>query len=142
MATIDTGRELGVAVPLMGAELGSHVTQCARAEAYLSTKWHLDQSSRFATIDMGAKAPLHDRLGLRPSTGAFWKRPLHRPRCPRGKSLCRLCQFQYIGNALDVSLLLHDTCFDVWAKPFIMTHNRRPSSRARMRLASFCISAI
>ena len=57
MATIDTGRELGggAAVPLMGAELGSHVTQCAWSEAYLSTKWHLDPFSRFATTDMGKK---------------------------------------------------------------------------------------
>jgi len=55
MATIDMGRELGAVVPLMRAELGSHVTQCAWAEAYLSTKWHLDPSSRFATIDMGQK---------------------------------------------------------------------------------------
>jgi len=27
----------------------------ARAEAYLHTKWHLDPSSRLATIDMGLK---------------------------------------------------------------------------------------
>jgi len=42
-------------VPIMAAELGSHVTQCAWAEAHLSTKYNLDPSSRFATTDMGQK---------------------------------------------------------------------------------------
>jgi len=28
-----------------------HLTQCGRAEAYLNTKWHLDLSSRLATIN-------------------------------------------------------------------------------------------
>jgi len=41
--------KIGGCVSLMGAELGSHVTQCAWAEAYLHTKWHIDPSSRFAT---------------------------------------------------------------------------------------------
>jgi len=55
LATIDTGRELGADVPLMGAELGSRVTQCVWDEAYLHIKWHLDPSSRLTTIDMSQK---------------------------------------------------------------------------------------
>ena len=41
LATIDMGRKLR-AVPLLGGELGPHVTQCGWAEAYVRTKWHLD----------------------------------------------------------------------------------------------------
>jgi len=37
-------------VPLWGGELGPHVTQCGRAEAYLHAKFHLDPSNRLATI--------------------------------------------------------------------------------------------
>ena len=40
---------------LGGLELGPHLTQCRWAEAYLRTKWHLDPSSRLATIGMGRK---------------------------------------------------------------------------------------
>jgi len=36
-------------------ELGPHLTQRRWAEAYLCTKWHLDPSSRLATIDMNRK---------------------------------------------------------------------------------------
>jgi len=44
------------AVPLRERELMSpHLTQCRLAEAYLPTKWHLDPSSRLATIDIGRK---------------------------------------------------------------------------------------
>jgi len=38
------------AVPLWEEELGFHLTQCGQAEAYIPTKWHLDPSSRLATI--------------------------------------------------------------------------------------------
>jgi len=34
---------------------GSYVLNVAWAEVYLRTKWHLDPSSRLATIDMGRK---------------------------------------------------------------------------------------
>jgi len=45
---------MGGAVPLdRGA--GSPSNSVAGAEAYLRTKWHLDPSSRLATIDMGRK---------------------------------------------------------------------------------------
>jgi len=43
--------------PILG-ELDTHLAQLhnvAWAEAYLHTKWHLDPSSRLATIDMGRK---------------------------------------------------------------------------------------
>jgi len=48
LPTIDMGRKLG-AVPIWG-ELGPHLTQCGRAEAYLHAKFHLDPSNRLATI--------------------------------------------------------------------------------------------
>jgi len=34
-----------------GGLLGPRLTQCGLAEAYISTKWHIDPSSRFATTD-------------------------------------------------------------------------------------------
>jgi len=54
LATIDTGRELGVCAPLAEEELGPHLTQCGQDgdETYLPTKWHFDPSSRLATTDM------------------------------------------------------------------------------------------
>ena len=55
LVTIETWAENWGAVPLLGGELGPYLTQCAWAEAYLRTKWHLDPSSRFATTDMGLK---------------------------------------------------------------------------------------
>jgi len=54
----------GGRAPFRRGELGPHLTQRRWAEAYLRTKWHLDPSSRLATIDMGRK------FGLRP----FWGR--------------------------------------------------------------------
>jgi len=54
LAAIDMGRKVGgAAVPLSGGELGHHLTQCAMGLGFLRTKWHLDPSSRLATIDMG-----------------------------------------------------------------------------------------
>jgi len=45
-----------VVVPSFGeGELGTNLAQWAWAEAYLHTKWHLDQCRRLATIDMGRK---------------------------------------------------------------------------------------
>ena len=41
--------------PFGGGRVSPHLTQCDWAEAYLRTKWHLDPSSRLATIDMGQK---------------------------------------------------------------------------------------
>ena len=35
--------------------MGPHLTQSRLGEAYLHTKWHLDASSRLATIEMGRK---------------------------------------------------------------------------------------
>jgi len=40
-------------MPLSVVELGSLLTYVAWAEAYLRTKWHLDQSNRLATTYMG-----------------------------------------------------------------------------------------
>ena len=47
LATIDMGRKVGAAVPL---SVGSWVSIFIWAEAYLRTKWHLDPSSRLATM--------------------------------------------------------------------------------------------
>ena len=47
------GRKMGGCAPFLRGELGPHLAQCGRAEAYLHTKWHLDASSRLATIEMG-----------------------------------------------------------------------------------------
>jgi len=48
LATTDMSQKLG-AVPLWGVKLGSHLTQCARAEAYQHAKF-LDPSNRLATV--------------------------------------------------------------------------------------------
>jgi len=48
--TIDTGQKQGAAMPPFRWELSPHLTRVARAEVYLHTKWHLDPSSRLATI--------------------------------------------------------------------------------------------
>ena len=59
LATVDIGRKLGGAVPLLGVgELGPHLAQCGLGPGlspYQLTKWHLNPSSRLATIDMGRK---------------------------------------------------------------------------------------
>jgi len=46
------GRKLG-APPLFGEGAGAPSNTVIWAEAYLNTKWHLDASSRLATIEMG-----------------------------------------------------------------------------------------
>jgi len=40
----------GPMCPLEGWELGPHLTQCGRSEAYLHAKFHLDPSNRLAAI--------------------------------------------------------------------------------------------
>jgi len=60
VCTIDMGRKLGASTrappPFWeGGCMGPHLTQSPWAEAYLHTKWHLDSSSRLATIEMGRK---------------------------------------------------------------------------------------
>ena len=70
LAIIDIGRkEKGAAVPLSGGgDLGPHLTQCGLGRGYLRTKWHLDPSSRLATVDMDRKvgaavSPFWGQLG-------------------------------------------------------------------------------
>jgi len=53
----------GGRAPFRRGELGPHLTQRRWAEAYLRTKWHLDPSSRLATIDMGRKLGAPPLLG-------------------------------------------------------------------------------
>jgi len=45
----------GRSCPFWGGVAASHLAQCAWAEAYLHTKWHLDPCGRLATTDMGRK---------------------------------------------------------------------------------------
>jgi len=48
----------------LGEELGLHLTQCGLGPGlYIRIKWHLDPSSRLATIDMGRKLGLCPFLG-------------------------------------------------------------------------------
>jgi len=56
LAKIDVGRKVvGCCGPFFWqGELGPHLTQCGlRLGLYHRTKWHLDPSSRLATIDKG-----------------------------------------------------------------------------------------
>jgi len=52
LATIDTGRKLGVLLPFWGRELGPHLTQCRLGRA----KWHLDPSSHRDGRKIGGSA--------------------------------------------------------------------------------------
>jgi len=64
LATIDMGqRGGGCCAPFVGSlvPIEHNVTW---AEVYLPTKWHLDQSSRFATTDMGRKTDRTDNEPL------------------------------------------------------------------------------
>jgi len=45
----------GSAPPLFGEGLGPHLTQSRLPEAYVHIKWHLDASSRLATLKMARK---------------------------------------------------------------------------------------
>jgi len=60
------GRKFGD-VSLFGRAVSPSNIYMARAEAYLHSKWHLDPSNRFATMDMsrqvgGAAVPLLGEL--------------------------------------------------------------------------------
>jgi len=48
------GPKIGAAVrcPFGVGEVDPHLVQCGQAEAYYAAKWHLDPSSRLATINM------------------------------------------------------------------------------------------
>ena len=69
------------AAPLGGGGWVLVLHNLAWAEAYLRTKWHLDPSSRLATIDMGRKlgrgcAPFLGRGAGSPSSTMWpWPRP-------------------------------------------------------------------
>jgi len=56
LATIDMDQKLGGCAPFGRGSWVSNVTQCAWAEAYLRTKWHLDPSSCLATTDTWAES--------------------------------------------------------------------------------------
>jgi len=60
------GRKLGELCPFGEGELGSHLTQCGQAEAYLHAKFHLDPSSRLARI--------HQRYRQTGQTTVRWDR--------------------------------------------------------------------
>jgi len=44
------------AVPLLGGELGSHLTQCGRGRGLPHAKFHLGPANRLSTIDNGPKS--------------------------------------------------------------------------------------
>ena len=50
-----SAEKCGAAVPLLGGSWVPIKHNVALAETYLCTNWHLDPSSRLATIDMGQK---------------------------------------------------------------------------------------
>ena len=60
---------MGTVPPFWGRGAGSPSNNVAWAEAYLHTKWHLDASSRLATIEMGRKLG----RGCAPSQTIFQK---------------------------------------------------------------------
>jgi len=70
---------VGAVFPPFWEEMGSHLTQCRWADAYLRTKWYLDSTSRSAITDIGGKiggcAPLGGELGP------------HLTQCGRGRDL-------------------------------------------------------
>ena len=64
------GRKLEGAVPILGRELGAHLTRHRRG-LYLHCKRRLDPSSRLATIDIGRKLgamPFYGGAGSLPDT--------------------------------------------------------------------------
>ena len=71
----------GLCSHFWGGRLGPYLHNMAWAEAYRRTKWHLDPSSRLATIDMGRK------LGAVPPP--FWEgeRSRHLTQCRMGRGL-------------------------------------------------------
>jgi len=57
------GRKLGGGLCPFWGELGPHLTQCGRAEAYLRAKFHLDPSNRLATIHQRYRQDRQYRTG-------------------------------------------------------------------------------
>ena len=55
------GQKLGALPPLGERELGPHLTQCARVDAYLRAKLHLDPSNRLSTIHQRYRHTEQDR---------------------------------------------------------------------------------
>jgi len=53
LAATDMGQKLGAVPPFWGGGLGPMEHKVPSVEAYIHTKWHLDASSRLATIEMG-----------------------------------------------------------------------------------------
>jgi len=93
------GRKLGGCAPFGVA--GSPCNTVGWAEAYLHTKWHLNPSSRFATMDMGRS------------------RPRPRPHCTRwgrssrerGRAVPLFSTHVYCGHGRPSQLLL-SSCFE------------------------------
>ena len=66
-------------MPLFWGELGPHLTQSRLGEAYLHAKYHLDLSSRLATINIGRK-----KIGAAPLFGEGLGPHLTQTRMGRG----------------------------------------------------------
>jgi len=64
------------AVSLSGeGALSPYLTQCGLSEAYLRTKWHLDQSSRLATIHGPKIGAMPFLEGAGSPSNTMWPRP-------------------------------------------------------------------
>jgi len=86
MATTDMGRKLGGLCPLFwGGERVPIYHNVAWAKAYLHTTWHLDPSSRLATIDMRQKFVGAQREGCAPFYGG--ELGPHPAQCGLGRGL-------------------------------------------------------
>ena len=73
LATIDMGRKVGAVVPLSGEMTGSSSnTMSPGLWPIPRTKWHLDQSSRLATIDMGPRLNCESRGYTVPLSVRSW----------------------------------------------------------------------
>jgi len=78
LVTMNIGRKLGGCGD--GVQLGPTQHNVAWAKAYHRTKWHLDPSSRLATLDIGQKSGCCDPFfflggGRWSPTNAMWSGP-------------------------------------------------------------------
>jgi len=93
LATIDMGRKLGGGLwPPFWGELGPHLTQCGRDEAYLRAKFHLDQSTvwpQYTNVtDRTGQTTVRQHRANRFTNGRPKMGDSGRPHCPQDASVC------------------------------------------------------
>ena len=104
-----------------GGELGPHLTQCRLGRGLPPSKWHLDQSSHFATTDMGQKlgegwlCPCGGRGPESPSN-IVWPGP--RPTCMSSFILIRPTVWPQYTNVTDRTDRQTDNGPIVYGEPF------------------------